>query len=577
MKCQRISTKGGLGYALHLLICRDCRNHRATDRAISDGLAGIRTTAHTQEGLDATLLAVERVERAGGAAMPFSHDILRRKTSLKRLRHKPQIALLVVVGLGVTGVSVFNYLEAVPTLNIPSPTLPNPNGFDVYVSASELHKNTRETQRKQVQLEQQEKARRDEARAIAILEKKTGKKIKPQSGGNGPAGGMMGQGNNTGDLVSDALMTAEQAKRLNAKTYTLAEQEKTLAPYKDSLAMLRGAFKLSYWNPPARSFTTLFPYLAEFRSMARTLSLEARVHEAKQEWGKAMEARLDILEMGSNVPKGGVLITDLVGIALGAIGTQNIGDVISHLSPEEAASALARLERISQTSFTFPQVMQEELWGTQGALMEIFNKSGWRWRREFVGMMSSSGTEPQMSNAEKTMRALPTLLTSRRAVMRNLTHYYEAQIQRTSAPYAKHLPEPAEPADLLSRILVPAVDPAYFRHTYSQVAIVDMLKIRLALRAYSAKTNAYPATLQELVSAHYLQAVPTDTFAEDGQFRYKRQGQSYLLYSVGPDGKDNGGKPIEIEQERRGKPEPQNRYLVNSTGKGDIVVGYNVK
>jgi hypothetical protein len=40
----------------------------------------------------------------------------------------------------------------------------------------------------------------------------------------------------------------------------------------------------------------------------------------------------------------------------------------------------------------------------------------------------------------------------------------------------------------------------------------------------------------------YLAAVPLDIFI-DGPLRYQRQGNGYLLYSVGADRNDDGGSP----------------------------------
>lgn len=63
----------------------------------------------------------------------------------------------------------------------------------------------------------------------------------------------------------------------------------------------------------------------------------------------------------------------------------------------------------------------------------------------------------------------------------------------------------------------------------------------IALERYRlANHNQLPATLQNLVPA-YLPAVPDDPF--DGKsLRYNRLPKGYLLYSVGEDGVDNGGK-----------------------------------
>ena len=65
----------------------------------------------------------------------------------------------------------------------------------------------------------------------------------------------------------------------------------------------------------------------------------------------------------------------------------------------------------------------------------------------------------------------------------------------------------------------------------------------LALRAYRLEHGAYPATLAALTPA-YLKQIPNDPFAASGPLHYKRQGSKYVLYSIGPDGKDDGGKPI---------------------------------
>jgi hypothetical protein len=39
-----------------------------------------------------------------------------------------------------------------------------------------------------------------------------------------------------------------------------------------------------------------------------------------------------------------------------------------------------------------------------------------------------------------------------------------------------------------------------------------------------------------------LKTVPKDIFANDAELHYKSQGDGYLLYSVGENGKDDGGK-----------------------------------
>jgi hypothetical protein len=70
--------------------------------------------------------------------------------------------------------------------------------------------------------------------------------------------------------------------------------------------------------------------------------------------------------------------------------------------------------------------------------------------------------------------------------------------------------------------------------------------LRLGLAAVAleqfraAHDNGYPAALSELTPA-YLDAVPLDPF--DGQpLRYEKKNVGYVLYSIGPDLKDDSGK-----------------------------------
>ncbi len=63
----------------------------------------------------------------------------------------------------------------------------------------------------------------------------------------------------------------------------------------------------------------------------------------------------------------------------------------------------------------------------------------------------------------------------------------------------------------------------------------------LAIYLYKLDTGERPATLTELVPT-YLPTLPTDPFSPDGAtFRYRPHGERGLIYSLGPNGVDDGG------------------------------------
>lgn len=68
-------------------------------------------------------------------------------------------------------------------------------------------------------------------------------------------------------------------------------------------------------------------------------------------------------------------------------------------------------------------------------------------------------------------------------------------------------------------------------------------QLALAISAYHTENHKYPATLAEL-TPKYITKIPQDSFSSR-DFIYKTQDNGYLIYSVGPNGKDEGGKNYE--------------------------------
>jgi hypothetical protein len=73
-------------------------------------------------------------------------------------------------------------------------------------------------------------------------------------------------------------------------------------------------------------------------------------------------------------------------------------------------------------------------------------------------------------------------------------------------------------------------------------AHLRLLATELALRCYQSSTGRAAARLDDLVP-DYLAKVPQDPFTGRALI-YRPRGTNWLLYSVGPDGVDDGGKPI---------------------------------
>jgi len=87
------------------------------------------------------------------------------------------------------------------------------------------------------------------------------------------------------------------------------------------------------------------------------------------------------------------------------------------------------------------------------------------------------------------------------------------------------------------------------RH-YITLAHVRLLTIELALRCYNSQKGRAPAQLNDLVPT-FLSQIPVDPFSGQPPI-YVPQGTNWLLYSIGMDRIDNGGKPVGRGPESKG-------------------------
>jgi len=98
--------------------------------------------------------------------------------------------------------------------------------------------------------------------------------------------------------------------------------------------------------------------------------------------------------------------------------------------------------------------------------------------------------------------------------------------------------------DVTIALLVPAVHKV--QKAWNRVQQVqDNLHLAFALAWYQRDHGRYPQKLDEL-TPKYLRAIPGDTFSGKALI-YRPSEKGYLLYSVGPNEKDDGGRGYDDE------------------------------
>jgi hypothetical protein len=456
----------------------------------------------------------------------------RRRGSGRKLVAVTAVALLLIVLVAL--MAWWHSTNVTPAVTVPTPAMPSPNAFDSLVAAGNA----------------------------AVEDDAIGQAINPPPAPvlNGPGSAPLpaGGGNAPGSMPPPAG---------RARAYSPAEEDSLVRKNAEALRLLREGLAHEYMNPPARSFTQLFPHYSRFRALARLLRLEAQVKEARGDRAGAMDSNLDALALGVRTPRGGVLIGELVGIAIQAIGRRDAWEQVDHLGAGEAARAARRMERLLDEQVPFWQTLQEEKWAMQAGLLELFAKPDWRGQLlnlQPTGPNTGGPPSPEQLSARARM-----LLTSKAGIMNSYTSYMDRYIASARGAYPARGAAPAPPNDVVGTALVPVFDQSQFAITKAE-ALNSLLTTSLALRAYRVEHGRYPDTLSRL-APKYLKKIPADPFALKGGVGYRRTADRVVVYSVGPDGVNDGGRPVDDPAKNT------RRHAVDSSSLGDIVAGINIQ
>lgn len=363
------------------------------------------------------------------------------------------------------------------------------------------------------------------------------------------AGAKILPGPNGGASNTDPKISPEE----NLKRERLA-----VARNAPALALVRLALALQQpvVVPPLRFEGDLsddFKFNAGMRELARQFSQESDVRLADGDFAGAMNSRLDAMELGA-VTGHGVLISMLVGVAIESIGLKDADKFAAHLGAVQCREAAARLKTIEARRTTLAQTLREE---QRFALRSTLANFG-----NFKGMAepkpAEDGTFPTAQDIAGFKALTPETLT------RNSARLFDAVVEAAALPpsRAKNFPLPQD-LDLFTKTSLALVEGGRYRFGFDRtVAQSRLVRAALELRAAKLEAGAYPTDFTALI----------DPFSPDSKpLVYKKTARDYLLYSVGPDGKDDDGAEIQtiFTDEQTGAKTVRDKLAFDSTG--DIV------
>lgn len=378
--------------------------------------------------------------------------------------------------------------NVIPTIELKTlPPLPEPNGFDLYAQAG----------RKFVQANPDIDAWND---------------VHPASGQVATA--------------RYSLQRRQQWLRTNTTAFALFEQAQQTPTRHPDPALDIGLMGFRY----GPNYAQYFPLARYKREQETTLLLEKRPFDA-------LQCALDVAQMSFDLRQdahyqGAYLLPTVTWIGLQPIQTKSA--VPEQLSVEQAHAAMARIQTLLKKRPPLTECVAMTHRQVLAGLRQYWKIPDWR---EGASLVLNHPRNPTMSEAKWHARLLaPT------EIVGNINDYYDKVEQIAKRPYSQRVsqmpPLPSEPVSAYS--CVRFSEDFIVQETKEKVAL-DLLLLRLALQAHKLEQGTYPANLTALKSAD-LASIPVDDFADGAPYHYQRAGKKYKLWSVGPDGIDDGGR-----------------------------------
>ncbi len=336
-----------------------------------------------------------------------------------------------------------------------------------------------------------------------------------------------------------------------------------------ALALVRQGF--AYRGRPTSRTLAHTETMGRLWSLNLLLAAQGYLARRQGNWSEAVMQDMDALRLAFDLQRGQGVRNGLWYAQMQENIRPEIWAALPHLTALEARVAAVRLEPLYRWRMTYSQALDDD-WQVLGEqLQTIFARLNWRAAlRDYADRQCGLGSDPDTASPAS-LPATPadhlrTLLMGKSAIVTHLWAGYRRARNEAKGPWTPGY-LPVDAGDRYAQELLLPISPV-MRARFEQIGVQDgMLMTALALQAFHTEHGKYPTAL-EVLTPYYLHHLPDDPFAPGGLLRYRLTPTGYLLYSVGPDGQDDGGTP---SADGRGGGLPLSLY-----SKGDIVAGINL-
>lgn len=286
--------------------------------------------------------------------------------------------------------------------------------------------------------------------------------------------------------------------------------------------------------------------LADYRKLAYTMRWQIRQEVCGDNVEAALNDCIALIKFGGHLQGQGLQIEQLIGIAIEAMGHSEILKILERFDvpADILKSGQQQLEKHFDRQRPVISLEAEKVFWYDG-IQRGFTDDG-----QGGGRLLARGLPYVLTGSllDNLWTVVTFDLPDREEMIRRIDDYFAGFADALAKTPWEVRNEPTGPLATTTQpgmapILLEIVAPAYARvnaQTWWLKTSREALLTILAVTRFEQTKGSLPGDLDELIRMGYLKKLPNDAFS-DKSLIYRRSGDSYILYSVGPDFKDDGG------------------------------------
>lgn len=325
-------------------------------------------------------------------------------------------------------------------------------------------------------------------------------------------------------VEGDLRLSEDSPDAPNARRQRAAVERNAAA-----LKLVHQALQLPIMHPPLRDLAGFFGADDVMRPLAGLLKQESAVRLSLSDREGALNSSLDCIALGVLMTRGASERVARTGRDIEALGRSDLELIVKGLNAPQCRAAAARVRAIEAQRPPFADALLVERAAALNFTRQAFEQEDWT---QVVAQVTKPDGSPFTADETESLSVI-----GQGEVQANLTRTFTALISRAQTPWGSIKTGVSRAADPWSRLFTDnALAPSSRAEYEAARAQNELLAFALELQAAKKQSGAYPDA--------FLTAA--DPFADPSsaapRYIYRREQNAYRLYSVGPNGRDDGGQ-----------------------------------